>query len=261
MNAICEWIDESPGTVGGPPGFEWLGEPGMLGALPGYPNRCYMAESACAFDSGLASRAKILRDRYDDLKRQYNDAACDATCKSDIETAVRSLEVDCYHAWQVCYGTSKRKQITDKLCSGEIGVASIIKEILTSKGSTPSTGDKLNKKDCEEWKRIFGDYPTQEKILDESDITDLPPGCTLKIPDCSKIVGGTTPPATCAEGWEGTPPNCVKKQEPPPVTGTTKSGMGAGGLLLLGAAAVAGMWFAFRGGGAVGSAEKHKRAA
>lgn len=180
MSAIFEWVDE-PGSVSGPPPvFQWLGEPGRLGALPGYPQRCYMAESACAFDSGLKAKASILRARYEDLKRQYNDAGCDAQCKYNIEQAVYALEADCYHAWQTCYGTSKRKQIIDKLCSGEAGVVSIIKEILTSKGSTPSAGDKLAKKDCEEWKRVFGDYPTQEKILDESDITDLAPGCTLR---------------------------------------------------------------------------------
>jgi hypothetical protein len=255
------WSEEAGEKwLGGMGWTDYAGEKfmGGLGALPGYPQPCYDVETICG---ATAARNYGFKGEYDYLKSQYNDPACDSTCKDAIDRRVYVLAANCASAKSGCDAALKKKYVEQGGCDGIRGIlARDAEEELVASGGGITPDGVFDANDCREWKRVFGKYPDVATLRELSGMTtkECP---TLIVPNCTALVGGGGPvtpacgpgevyadgkcvPLKCPAGQQLIAGKCEIIPTAPPQKKSKATMWIVGGLF--GAAALTGLYFATR---------------
>lgn len=256
MNGF-HWVEDKPNGSGSLGGFEWLGEPpsGMLGAAVVTPE--------CAAAMNNPNCKSIDWNAYQTAQVTVINGGAgimlpDGTQPGTADYAIKvgaaqaifnSLSAKCKTCGSTGPGACKSGEI--RRADGKCGALVAISPDCAKAMQDP---DCKNSVDWDELNRLLmvaNQLPGATPKSGETDAKAAAKFWAMSV-KCTQCLEGKAVPVTpqpCAAGYErDASGNCVKKETPS--TGVVKSGMGAGGVFLLAATALAGVYAAWKYGGA-----------
>lgn len=264
MSMHFEWIEDKPTNgAGSLAGFEWLGAPssGMLGAAATTPE-CVAAmnnPNCKSIDWNAYQTAQVTV-----INGSAGIMLPDGTQPGTTDYAIKvgaaqaifdNLTAKCKTCGSTGPGACKPGEI--RRADGKCGAIVSISPDCNKAMQDP---DCKNSVDWDELNRLLMVANHLPGAMNKPGETDVKAAANFwaMSAKCTQCLESKVPPQPCAAGYErDASGNCVKKTEPPPTTGVVKSGMSTGGILLLAATALAGMYAAWKYGGA----SKERRAA